>query len=118
MKGRRNRLPNLKDAVKNNDKHILSHAVMTLKEKLELIYRKQMSDDLKRAVAEFIEHAKGQGSKNSSRYKGIFRRLIFKKTEKHKKEDVEGTLKTIIKDGIREGLPYKEIYQNCKKGVE
>jgi hypothetical protein len=89
--------------------------------------RKQETDQIKL----FVEYARKQGSQNADRYYILFTNLINKRlgTESGGRDTADQetllrlkSLETVVElhlaTLIKEGLPYKKIYQEVKKFIE
>ena len=77
---------------------------------------------------QFVEYAAGQGSQNGQMYYAHLTRLSNAVAGvTHRRDATEQGLQSIstaevmiclyIVDGMRLGLPYRQIYQNCKAAV-
>ena len=87
--------------------------------------RKAETDGIK----DFIEYALSQGSEHADKYYMIFSSLANKLAGVKKRDSAstiqlnnlaiyENIILQVIQEGIRAGLPYKTIYQNCKNRCE
>ena len=76
-------------------------------------------------IKKFVQYAESQGSKNAKRYYISFSNLANKAVGISNKEVaatqqlnnlsfVENAINKLIMTGISEGVPYKQIYFNCK----
>lgn len=81
-------------------------------------------------IKKFVEYAKSQGSKNADKYYINFSRLANKAAGVNSKaRDMANTSRlnnlaltenmiiSVIRDGIHRKIPYKSLYQNCKRKV-
>ncbi len=90
------------------------------------VNRLMETDEIKRLV----EYAKSQGSKNADKYYINFSRLANKAAGVNSKARdtantsclnnlalTENIIISVIREGIHRKIPYKSLYQNCKRKV-